>query len=150
VVSDYEGLQFESEFDCAVFFDALHHAVDEEEAVRQAYRALKPGGVCVTVEPGRGHAQQAVSRNAMDRYNVTEKDMPPSLIVNLGKKTGFRKFTVFPHPSHVLRATYSIPIGGFLGRLAGRVPLLRNCLTLAAMGWLLHALKHHGMVCMVK
>src|SRR5512147_373992 len=30
VVSDFEGLAFEGEFDCAVFFDSLHHAVDEE------------------------------------------------------------------------------------------------------------------------
>src|SRR5882724_7528324 len=32
LVSDYEDLRFTEEFDCAVFFDALHHAVDEKLA----------------------------------------------------------------------------------------------------------------------
>jgi SAM-dependent methyltransferase len=58
-VSDYEALAFAAEFDGVVFFDALHHAVDERAALAFAWHALKPGGICVTSEPGVGHANSA-------------------------------------------------------------------------------------------
>ena len=146
VVSDYEGMGFEEEFDCAVFFDSLHHAVDEEVAIRHVYRALKPGGICLTLEPGRGHAKAAVSKAAVEKYGVTEKDMPPRRIIKMGKRAGFRDFTIFPRPSHLFRLTTC----GFFGRLAQRAVVLRKLVTLAAMGWLLHSLKSHGIVCLVK
>lgn len=55
VVADSEHLSFESKFDVVLFFDSLHHAVDEYAALQSAFRALKPGGMCVTSEPGVGH-----------------------------------------------------------------------------------------------
>src|SRR5260370_42285195 len=73
VVSDYEELSFADEFDAAVFFDALHHAVDEALAIRKAFQALRPGGRCVTSEPGEGHHAAATSRAAVERFGVTEK-----------------------------------------------------------------------------
>src|SRR5262249_45304391 len=36
VVSDYEELPFANEFDAVVFYDSLHHAIDEGLAVRKA------------------------------------------------------------------------------------------------------------------
>lgn len=92
---DYEQLSFREEFDCAVFFDALHHAVDEGLALRKAYQTLRAGGVCVTSEPGEGHA--AVSAEIAARYDVTEKDMPPARIMELGRQAGFQRCHVFPH-----------------------------------------------------
>jgi SAM-dependent methyltransferase len=94
LVCDYENLPFDAEFDAAVFNESLHHAVDEEAALRSAYRALKPGGICVTNEPGEGHAAVDVTRNAVERYGVTEKDMPPYHIMRQGQKVGFRHFRV--------------------------------------------------------
>ena len=48
VVSDYEAMTFDHEFDAAVFYDSLHHAVDERLALAKVYQALKPGGkVCI-------------------------------------------------------------------------------------------------------
>lgn len=38
VVGDYESLTFTEEFDVVVFFDCLHHAVDEVGALRGARR----------------------------------------------------------------------------------------------------------------
>src|SRR5262249_36068785 len=61
-VGDYEDLDLHEEFDCAVFFEALHHAVDERAALRAVYAALKPGGRCITSEPGRGHARHPDTR----------------------------------------------------------------------------------------
>src|SRR5205085_1649437 len=76
-VSDYESLPYRAEFDAAVFFDSLHHADDEALAVRAAFAALGPGGVCIADEPGEGHARSDESLAAVARFGVTEKDMPP-------------------------------------------------------------------------
>jgi SAM-dependent methyltransferase len=97
VVCDYEDLPFGEECDAVVFFDALHHAVDERVAIASAYRALRRGGVCVTSEPGEGHHLSAEAREAVRRYDVTEKEMPPRHIINLGRAVGFRKFRAYPH-----------------------------------------------------
>lgn len=100
-VSDYEKLNFRSEFDAAVFFDSLHHAEDEAVAVQRAFQALRPGGVCVAAEPGSGHSTTAESVHAIAEYGVTEKDMPPDRVVDLGQAAGFSGFRVFP-PADVL------------------------------------------------
>jgi SAM-dependent methyltransferase len=96
VVSDYETLDFRSEFDMVVFFDSLHHAIDEELALERAFAALKPGGVLVTHEPGEGHAASEVARHAVESYGVTEKDMPPRKQIQIGHRVGFRQFHVLP------------------------------------------------------
>jgi SAM-dependent methyltransferase len=106
-VSDYEAAEFSESFDVAIFYDALHHAVDEEAALRMVFRALKPGGICVTSEPGRGHAASAESRNAIARFNVTEKDMPPGKIMALARKVGFRRRRVYPHAFDLSWAAYN-------------------------------------------
>jgi ubiquinone/menaquinone biosynthesis C-methylase UbiE len=106
VVFDYEEMPFDGHFDVAVFYDALHHAVDENLALRSVYRALAPGGICVTSEPGEGHADNPVSLEAVRRFGVTEKDMPPSRIIAAGRKAGFRDFRIYPHTLHLLEATY--------------------------------------------
>lgn len=112
-VADYETMETRGDFDIAVFYDSLHHAVDEEAALRMACEALKPGGLCITSEPGRGHAQSAKSQSAIDRFGVTEKDMPPEKIMALGRQVGFRTFQVFPHAFDMNQATY-VPAGRLL------------------------------------
>jgi SAM-dependent methyltransferase len=99
LVADYEETEFADEFDGAIFFDALHHAVDEEAALRTAYRALRPGGVCITSEPGEGHSCNPHTLEAVERFHVTEKDMPIHRIIQVGKKVGFKEFHSFPHLS---------------------------------------------------
>lgn len=103
VTSDYESLDFQNEFDNAVFFDSLHHAVDERLALESVYLALKPGGVCVTREPGRGHAEAEHSKHAVEHFGVTEKDMPPSHIAKLAFEIGFRQVNVYPFPEDTFR-----------------------------------------------
>lgn len=95
--ADYETLPFKGEFDGAVFYDSLHHAVDEEQALRAAHRALRPGGVLVTSEPGEGHQDSPAAVEAVTRYGVTEKDMPPAKIIDLARRAGFGQFRVLPH-----------------------------------------------------
>ena len=92
-IGDYESMPHRSAFDAVLFYDALHHAEDERAALLAAFAALKPDGVCLTVEPGEGHA--AVSEHAVRTFGVTEKDMPPHHIIAIGRAVGFREFRVY-------------------------------------------------------
>ena len=97
IVSDYEELTFLEEFDGAIFYDSLHHSMNEDAALSSAYNALKPGGICITVEPGKGHGEAEYSLHAIKKFDVTEKDMDPDTIIQSGKKAGFNSFQVYPH-----------------------------------------------------
>ena len=135
VVADYEEMAFADEFDAAVFYDSLHHAVDEDLALAAVYRALRPGGVCVASEPGKGHADAPTSVEAVRQFNVTEKDMPPERIIAAGRKAGFRHFRVYPHAAQLQSATYHytgnrlrglVARGEWLRRLGSLVALVRT------------------------
>jgi SAM-dependent methyltransferase len=143
-------MAFDDAFDAVVFFDALHHAVDERAAVGAAYRALRPGGVCVTAEPGRGHAGAADSVAAVRRFGVTERDMPPARVIAAGRAAGFRRFRVYPHGSHLGQFTYNYA-GGSLRPLVGRWPWLGR---LGSFCWVVRLLLtgkwHSGLVVMGK
>ncbi|HQW39421.1 MAG TPA: methyltransferase domain-containing protein, partial [Usitatibacteraceae bacterium] len=118
VSSDYESLAFAGEFDGALFFDSLHHAVDEEAALAGAYRALRPGGVLVTHEPGEGHAANPATQAAVARYGVTEKDMPPRHIVAVARRVGFSAGRILVNSERLVRLGMGIGETGLLGRLA--------------------------------
>ncbi|QBE64579.1 class I SAM-dependent methyltransferase [Pseudoduganella lutea] len=128
VVGDYESLAFREEFDVVVFFDCLHHAVDEVGALRSAYRALKPGGICITSEPGRGHERR--SRAVMEEFGVTERDMHPAKIIRGAKQVGFRRFSVHPHASYLYISLYRQQQRGMVGKLL-RIPGMRTLVGLA-------------------
>lgn len=123
VVADYESLAFESEFDIAVFFDCLHHSMDEVRALDSAYRALKPGGICITSEPGVGHARR--SKEIMARFGTTERDMQPSRIIRAGRQVGFRPVGVYPHASDFYISLYRRHHSGKVTRLLG-IPGFRS------------------------
>ena len=144
VMCDFENMNFDCEFDCAVFFDSLHHSVNEEEAIRMVYKALKPGGVCITSEPGKGHERDPKAVEAVRKYNVTEKDMPPRKIIRLGKKAGFRKFRVFPHAKFLNGRLYRYQNANSLERF---VSFIRN---LVAVVLLLLGTRYDGIVLMIK
>lgn len=94
VVANIENAPFESEFDAVVFFDSLHHSVDERAALASALRALRPGGVCITSEPGKGHAVR--SAKIVADYDVTERDMPARHIREVGLDVGFASARIYP------------------------------------------------------
>ena len=93
-------------FDAAVFFDALHHSADERLPLETAARALRPGGVCVICEPGRGHAHSEESQLASRTFGVRERDMSPDQVVAAARAAGFARTEVLPHPHEVSRALY--------------------------------------------
>jgi ubiquinone/menaquinone biosynthesis C-methylase UbiE len=107
VVCDYEELSFREEFDCAVFYDSLHHAVDERLAIQKAFQALRPTGLCLTSEPGKGHQDSEGAREAMARFQVTEKDMPPAKIVALAREVGFTSFQLYPYAPEITARIFS-------------------------------------------
>jgi SAM-dependent methyltransferase len=82
----------------------LHHSVDERQALESVYRALRPGGICVTREPGVGHADAQASIQAIETYGVTERDMPPTRIAANAFEIGFRQVNVYPFPNRLFRA----------------------------------------------
>jgi SAM-dependent methyltransferase len=104
VVADSESLTFADEFDAVVFFDSLHHAIDESAVLRTAYSALRRGGVCIALEPGRGHRTK--SREIDAEYDVTDKDMPPSHVCRVGRSAGFSRSRIVPAPQHLGKALY--------------------------------------------
>ncbi|WP_313333199.1 class I SAM-dependent methyltransferase [Sphingobium yanoikuyae] len=106
ICGDFESLDFQDHFDAAIFFDSLHHAEDEALAIRSAYRALKPGGILITHEPGEGHAIHPQSIQAMELYGVTERDMPPQLIIARGKEAGFVDARILPMPEELFSIFY--------------------------------------------
>jgi SAM-dependent methyltransferase len=106
LAADYESFVPSREFDYVLFYDALHHAEDEQSAVDAAYRALKPGGVMFAFEPGSGHSKSSGARHAVETYGVHEKDMPPAYAWRLGKRAGFRRKLFLPLPHEAGRAVY--------------------------------------------
>jgi SAM-dependent methyltransferase len=107
VVGDSEELAFDGSFDVVTFFDSLHHSIDEQKAVDRAYRALKPGGVCIASETGVGH--EDASQEVIAKYDVTDKDMPPRRILQLANKAGFRRCVVHARGDHIGRLLYRRP-----------------------------------------
>ncbi len=106
-IKDYENISFNNEFDCVIFFDSLHHSDNEKKAIENAYNALRPGGVCLISEPGRGHKNTKTAIDVMEKYGVNEKDMPPNLLLKYGEKIGFKKFKIYPKPKFVNTLLYS-------------------------------------------
>ncbi len=114
-------------FDCAVFYDSLHHSDDERLAVAAAFAALKPGGVCITCEPGVGHSRSPESLQAVQKTGVNERDMEPARVIAAARAVGFTNWRVFPRARAVHRFCFG---GGFALSQPGR-PLWKRAANLA-------------------
>jgi SAM-dependent methyltransferase len=111
---DFERLSHEGTFDLCVIYDCLHHAEHPERVIDGVFRALRPGGEVVVMEPGRGHHRSATSQWAIREHGTTENDMPPSKSGAMLRAAGFEGVRIVP------RARFQIserePTGG-LARL---------------------------------
>jgi SAM-dependent methyltransferase len=136
VQADYESPAFENEFDVAVFFDSLHHSLDERKALGSAYRALKPGGICVTSEPGVGHARRSTA--AVKRFGVTERDMGPGRIVRAARASGFRCVGIHPHASHLYVSLFRSRQHGLTAKVF-RIPGMRTAAAVVSLVLLKYA-----------
>jgi SAM-dependent methyltransferase len=99
-------------FDCAVFYDSLHHSDDERLALAAVYRALKPGAVCITVEPGVGHSKSAEAEDAVRRTGVNERDMEPTRVISAAQRAGFSAWRVYPRGRAMHSYVYGRPRQG--------------------------------------
>jgi SAM-dependent methyltransferase len=113
LVCDYEDMNLNEVFDYAIFYDSLHHSVDEHKAIYHTYKALKSGGICLACEPGVFHSRTVEARNAIEKWGVTERDMPPVMIIRAGRKAGFRKFKVYIRYQGPFEILSSFSVEGF-------------------------------------
>lgn len=86
---DYENSMPLGLFDCAVIFDALHHADDAASVIQRAGESLRSGGTFVLLEPGAGHSKTAESLAVMEKYGTNEKDMPYCFFKPFLTRAGF-------------------------------------------------------------
>lgn len=146
ITSDYESMKYKNEFDCAVFFDSLHHAENEVSALRSVHKALKPGGILIISEPGKGHGKSIEAREAVEKFGVTERDMPPTVIIKAAKQVGFSSYKIYPDMGLVhkafLKKEFNRPFLNQLHSSAMRL-LLANYLVLRKRGY-------QGMVVLTK
>lgn len=142
---DYDKLPYNSQFDAVVFFDSLHHAEDELIALRAAFKALKPGGVLIANEPGVGHSKNPRSIDAVKKYGVNERDMPPKLLRPQLRKAGFSVIETFAYPAITHRSLYTRR-AGVIGRIRN-TSLVRG-LTAGLMSTVLRG--DHGIVFAIK
>lgn len=103
VVGDFERVGDLGRFDAVVFFDSLHHAEDERAALEAAFDALDHGGVVVLSEPGLGHHLSPDSVRAVERFGVTEKEMPSTHVIELALRIGFRSGRSMPDPAALVQ-----------------------------------------------
>jgi SAM-dependent methyltransferase len=82
--------------DAAVCYAALHHVPDWRTALKEVRRVLRPGGVLIMQEPGRGHSKQAESISQMEQFGVLEQDLPPRALARACRAAGFTRVVVRP------------------------------------------------------
>jgi SAM-dependent methyltransferase len=113
LVSDYEIGPIAGTFDAAVIYDALHHADNEYLVIKNVFDALVPGGVFITIEPGRGHSTAAYSLDAVAKFGTTEKDMPYSIQKKHMKRAGFSNVSQHPRASPIRSSPWRGMIDSF-------------------------------------
>lgn len=78
--------------DAVLFHESLHHVIDEERGLAQAFRLLRPGGVMGVSEwawrPG-SHELEAVMEEEMARYGTLENPYTPEYLDDLLRRHGF-------------------------------------------------------------
>ena len=103
VTGDMEALPFRSgTFQKAVCLSALHHVPDMSAAIGEVGRVLTDDGVALFSEPGRGHAEAAVSTAAMRDFGVLEQEVRIGEFAAAASKAGFRDV-------RIKTLAYSIP-----------------------------------------
>jgi SAM-dependent methyltransferase len=95
-VRDYEEPVELGEFDAVLLYDALHHALHEARVIETAFGALRPGGLLLTLEPGTGHAAAPATRDAVEKFGTTEKDMDFEHQARLMRAAGFGEIRRYP------------------------------------------------------
>ena len=75
--------------DVVIFYDALHHCSNDENAMQAARAYLKAGGILILAEPNAIHTENEGSKAAVDKYGVTERGIIIGRISSYLKTIGF-------------------------------------------------------------
>lgn len=96
-VADMTAIPLANEtVDAAMCYGALHHVPNWQRALSEIYRVLRPGGVLILQEPGKGHSRQTESITQMQQFGVLEQDMPPSTLRRACRQAGFSHVIIRP------------------------------------------------------
>lgn len=76
-------------FDSVLIMDALHHCQNEVAVLQNCYRALRPGGCIVIVEPDWFHEYSPSSSNDRKLFGTTERGLSAGLLRRSLKSAGF-------------------------------------------------------------
>jgi SAM-dependent methyltransferase len=112
-VHDYEKPFSFGLFDAVVMYDSFHHCENESQVIENISVALKPEGLFLAVEPGRGHSRSKVAIDAARKYGTTERDMPFNYVKRLLVTQGFRKVKQYVRLKQLSLFDLSSPTGGF-------------------------------------
>jgi len=123
--STLEEVEFEDQrFDAILFFDVLHHVVQEELAIKKCFAFLKPGG-CVGITEGAWHPEFKVLEAAlveeMTRFGTLENPFSQEYLDHLLHETGFVDVARYASVNGLFSATQlALPMARFAaGSLAG-------------------------------
>ena len=94
---DLESLPFlDASFDKAICLNAFHHVPDGRKALAEVRRVLRPGGLVLFSEPGRGHADAETSRVATGACGVLEQEILVAPFLEACAAAGFVDVRIKP------------------------------------------------------
>lgn len=88
LVADSEAFDLPAEFDAVLVYDTLHHTQNEFAVLVNCWRALKPGGRILVVEPGWLHGRRAAG--VTKELGVTERGFKPADLQRALARAGFK------------------------------------------------------------
>ena len=92
-------------FASVIFSGVIHHLEKPQEALREAYRVLKPSGKLFIIEPNFVMGIRQIMNLALDIYPISgdRRFYPPGKIISLAQSSGFVKKDVLKYPfSYIL------------------------------------------------
>ena len=112
-VHDYEKPFPFGLFDAVIMYDSLHHCENEKQVVKNIFEVIKPKGLFIAVEPGKGHSRSKEATDATRKYGTTEKDMPFDYVKELLVRQGFSEVKQYVRLKQLSLFDLSKPMGGF-------------------------------------
>ena len=97
-LGDLRKLPFENNFfDAIVSYGAIEHFDDSENAVKEFFRVLRPGGACLVTTPNPFNFHRLIGRHYLNMtksaklgYVGKENDFTPKALAKMFKDTGFK------------------------------------------------------------